>query len=117
MKQTIKASTLAETLIASVIIMISFSCILLLFGSLMRKFDLGRSYIDMKHSRDSIVTAVSENGIYGKITIIKKWGKMNVAPLYDNKGLTEIEIESEMLNGQKYRQIYLIQNNNEGQWI
>lgn len=110
MAQNIKASTIAETLIASVIIMVSFSCLLLIFGSLMRKSDLGRDYIDMRHSRDSIVTAISENGIFGNFTIHKKWGRMKVSPLNSGTGLTEIEIISVMLNGQSYRQVYLIYN-------
>lgn len=110
MKQNVKASTLVETLIASVVIIISFSCFLMISGDLMRKLDIGRDYIDMRHSRDSVVAAISEKGVYGKFTVNKKWGLMKVSPLNDNRVLTEVEIVSEMLNGQSYRQVYLIYN-------
>lgn len=110
MKRYYKASTIVETLLASVIVMVSFAIILMLFGGLMRKTTMGRDYAQMRSARDSIVAVISENGLYRDITHYAQWGRIEIRILSAEHDFSEIESISLMSNGQTYRQTYLIHN-------
>ena len=110
MKRYYKASTLVETILASVIVMVSFAIILMLFGGLMRKTSIGRDYVQMRNARDSIVVAISENGLHSDLTHYAQWGRIEIKILSAYSGCSEIESISLMSNGQTYRQTYLIHN-------
>lgn len=103
-----KASTIVETLIASVVIMTAFASVLMLFGTLTSRISSGRDYIRMKHARDAVLASVSQDGLYGDRMVIEEWGRVEVKVLNQNLPFIEIEAVSEMTNGQIYRQIYLI---------
>ena len=70
MRHHYRANTIVETLVASVIIMTAFSCIFILFGNMMRKVSSGKDYLDMKHTRDSVILVVSDYGIYGDMVVL-----------------------------------------------
>lgn len=110
MRRYYKASTIVETLLASVIIMVSFAIILMLFGGLMRKTTMGRDYAQMRSARDSIVAVISENGLHSETTHNAQWGRIEIKILSSGSGCSEIESISLMSNGQTYRQTYLIHN-------
>lgn len=110
MNRRFKASTIVETLLASVIVMTAFACILLLFGSLTRRTALSNTYIEMKQSRDSLLKEITSNGLSGEMSLSAEWGHMTVRVITANGNCTELEIVSTMLNGMAYRQNYLISN-------
>ncbi len=110
MRHPYRANTIVETLVASVIIMTAFSCIFILFGNMIRKASSGKDYLDMKHTRDSVILVVSDFGIYGDMVVLEHWGIMTVKEIDRNQYFTEIEVKSEMNNGYTYKQVYLIEN-------
>lgn len=110
MKRYYKASTLVETILASVIVMVSFAIILMLFGGLMRKTTMGQDYAQMRSVRDSIVAVLSENGLPSDMTHYAQWGRIEIKILAAETDFSEIESISLMSNGQTYRQTYLIHN-------
>lgn len=110
MRQSYRASTIVEALLASLIIMVSFAIVLMLFGGLMRKTSIGQDYIQMRNARDSLVSVISENGMHGDLTHDARWGRIEIKILSIETSFSEIESISLMSNGQTYRQIYLIHN-------
>lgn len=110
MKRYYKASTIVETLLASVVIMASFTIILMLFGGLMRKTTVGRDYAQMRNARDSIIAVISENGLHSDMVHYAEWGRIEIKMLSTEPDFSEIECISLMSNGQTYRQTYLIHN-------
>ena len=110
MRRYFKASTIVETLLASVIVMVSFTIIMMLFGGLMRKTTMGRDYAQMRSARDSIVAVISENGLHSEMTHNAQWGRIEIKILSMEPDFSEIESISLMSNGLTYRQTYLIHN-------
>lgn len=110
MSHHLKASTIVETLVASVVILTTFTGVFMLMGSLIPQTTLSRDYMAMRHDRDSILCVISESGIMNKVTLNREWGQMNVYVTDIELYHTQIEIVSVMCNGQTYKQLYLIDN-------
>lgn len=102
MKKRLKASTLPETLVATIIIVASFLALMTVSVMLSRRTTGFREYVRMRECRDSVITALTA-GLRPEHQLQREWGTLTLT-----ENGEEVIIETRLVSGQKYLIRYLV---------
>lgn len=104
MNRSMKASTLIETIVATIIIVLSFMALMAMTVQI-RKRALGYGqHADMRACRDSVVTALADGNAVPDV-IERNWGTIYVEP---DDGT--VCVHTRLLSGQSFMIYYFIGN-------
>lgn len=107
MRSSVKASTLMETVVATLIIVISFMALMTITVQVRKRASGYSQYWEMRSSRDSVVVALTE-GADVPVLIERHWGTLMAETDADGVACIQVQFAS----GQNYTVYYLLDNGN-----
>ncbi|MBR4818165.1 MAG: hypothetical protein IKZ72_05945 [Bacteroidales bacterium] len=102
MKKKLKASTLPETLVATIIIVASFLALMTVSAMLSRRATGYGEYVRMRDCRDSVITALTD-GRQLEHQMQRDWGTLTLTEEGE-----EVTIETRLASGRQYLIHYLV---------
>ena len=103
-EQMLKGSTLVETLVATLIIVVSFMAFMAIAVQVHRRSAGFTLYMEMRQCRDSVITGMARDGEARDLSLLRPWGTLQT----ESRGGGEVAVRTKLVSGQTYELIYLV---------